>query len=1099
MAFCTHLNKEDIGRHVQLCLDLLHQYQWFVDSYVLDFFVDDHWKRIPKTWQHWLKVSDAKDLAQWLDVGRPLKTSYPVPLSLLALRKAQEVLSLGRNPLENPAPIAEFLDLKPSDPTSNSWNTFQDEFSAKNQTGKTLLHVFRKHIKPKKQHEISRMAQVSDIVSRKCHDEKNVIDIGSGMGHLARLLSYTHKFNVSCVDIETDFTASAIKFDQDLRKSLEKRQNSHDQDSPKFRGPSHVTFRLDPEMDITELEEKLASKFNHEDTSFTYGIVGLHTCGDLGPLLIKLFVESPGCVFVQSVGCCYMKLNHCYPLSTFLANQPWHQFSYVNQELSCHALEMYIAKLQEEAHTKLKTHCYRANLELMISKKCPKARKSALKTVSRAHELEFETYVNRATAGMPFQFGLEDFQEVQGFELDNQITSNPEKKKQLTHDYLNDINIVFASGFELPAMDPSWTWFNVEEPLTFDHFKYRIVILDFFTYCCINCMHILPDLEKLEGIFGTDQVLIIGVHSAKFENEKIDGNIQNAIKRYGIHHPVVNDRQAKWWNQLQISCWPTLMILSPALRPLKMFMGEGHLDKVRYFVEEAMHFFNMSDSSTPPKRLPPPSCLGQVVSSTFLKYPGKISLWKDKILISDSGHHRLVVINRSGLVEQVIGSGVKGFQDGHLTSAQFSSPQGGIFIKNHLIIVADTENHSLRQIDLASKTVTTLAGNGQQGRDLSGGKNGPGQLLASPWDLCLGSSPKALETGELDTLFVAMAGTHQIWGLSLEDSSWWKGVSRKQGDIFAVAGSGVEENRNTSYPNKAGFAQPSGITFSSKLQSLYVADSESSSIRSLCLKTGTVKNVCGGSRDPTDLFAFGDKDGSSVDVRLQHPLGLVMNQSQDTLFVADSYNHKVKAVTHVTGKKAECQTIADISGLDEPAGMAFDPDTQELLIADTNHHTLKVYNVNTKVIRDITVHTSDETDFTTSVPVLKLRGNYDFKLQKDILFRTTEATIAIKITTILDSALKLNQDAPSHWKLVLPEGWHCASGLKGSFQADPLPVDLIVSPQSRPGPIYVEVNAYLCHKSDGLCLSKSALIELNAEQCDNPAMHTKSLALAIHL
>lgn len=414
MAFCTQANKENIKRHVQLCLGLLHQYQWFVDSYVLDFFVDNHWDRLPQSWQQWLQASNTIDLAKWLTVGQPLQTSSIAPLSLLSLRKAQEMLSLQRTPLDDPIPIAEFLNLDPSDVHSNSWNTFQDEFSSKDQTGKTLLHVFRKHIKPKKQHEISRMAQVSDIISRKCHGEKNVIDIGSGMGHLARLLSYTHKFNVSCVDIENDFTTSAIKFDQDLKKSLEKRQDSnHENKDPLFQGPSHVTFRLDPEMNITELEKKLASKFNHEDMSFTYGIVGLHTCGDLGPLLIKLFVESTGCVFVQSVGCCYMKLKHCYPLSSYLANEPWHQFSYVNQELSCHALEMYITKLQEEAHTKLKTHCYRANLELMINKKCPTARKSALNTVSKAHQLEFEVYVNRATSGMPFQFSPKDFEEVQ--------------------------------------------------------------------------------------------------------------------------------------------------------------------------------------------------------------------------------------------------------------------------------------------------------------------------------------------------------------------------------------------------------------------------------------------------------------------------------------------------------------------------------------------------------------------------------------------------------------------------------------------------------------------------------------------------------------
>ena len=151
--------------------------------------------------------------------------------------------------------------------------------------------------------------------------------------------------------------------------------------------------------------------------------------------------------------------------------------------------------------------------------------------------------------------------------------------------------------------------------------------------------------------------------------------------------------------------------------------------------------------------------------------------------------------------------------------------------------------------NLKTGKVTTIAGNGKQGKDYIGGLAGAKQELASPWDICLGHSPSSLDINdEPDVLYIAMAGTHQIWGCMLKDSVWWKGAERKFGMCYAIAGSGAEENRNTSYPLKAGFAQPSGITYDFDSHILYIADSESSSIRKLLVKNGGVCNVIGGDR-----------------------------------------------------------------------------------------------------------------------------------------------------------------------------------------------------------------------------------------------------------
>ena len=170
-------------------------------------------------------------------------------------------------------------------------------------------------------------------------------------------------------------------------------------------------------------------------------------------------------------------------------------------------------------------------------------------------------------------------------------------------------------------------------------------------------------------------------------------------------------------------------------------------------------------------------------------------------------------------------------------------------------------------MDLRSRNVQTVAGTGQQSTDKEGGNSGPEQALASPWDLCL-VNPQATNNEPADLLLIANAGSHQIWGLALKELFWWKKQVIEAGKCVRLAGSGAEENRNNSYPSKAAFAQPSGLCFAllappSCETFIFIADSESSSIRQLNLKDGCVKGVVGGDRDPSvrtqnkvRIFAF---------------------------------------------------------------------------------------------------------------------------------------------------------------------------------------------------------------------------------------------------
>lgn len=422
-------------------------------------------------------------------------------------------------------------------------------------------------------------------------------------------------------------------------------------------------------------------------------------------------------------------------------------------------------------------------------------------------------------------------------------------------------------------------WFNVTEALTLrDSLKGKIVILDFFTYCCINCMHILPDLKKLESLYSIkDGLVVVGVHSAKFDNEKESVNILSAVQRYEILHPVVNDSQSSMWMDLHIKCWPTLLVLGPRGNPLFVFMGEGHSKILEKYVGGAMDFYRSSGALK--SHSLPISSSSDLIMTSNLKFPGKIACSKQFVdntseeapddtkelyAISDSGNHRILLIEPSGRVLEKIGGKLSGFEDGTFEEARFNSPQGVTFYKSDIIYVADTENHAIREIDLTNRTVTTIGGQGKQGSDQVGGLIGIAQEISSPWDIAtyrtrdmdMSFHMDEESIPERDVILIAMAGTHQIWAIFTESTIWWKFKKFPAFALAAIAGNGHEENRNNSYPQNAAFAQPSGLAISGKHKELYIADSESSCIRKLALADGKVLPVAGGDRNPLVSVIF---------------------------------------------------------------------------------------------------------------------------------------------------------------------------------------------------------------------------------------------------
>jgi len=636
----------------------------------------------------------------------------------------------------------------------------------------------------------------------------------------------------------------------------------------------------------------------------------------------------------------------------------------------------------------------------------------------------------------------------------NQLPDERETRRGAILAFLGQMEAKYPDT--IPEFQPDLSWFNVAQSVNMASLQGTLPLLDFFTYCCVNCHHILPDLAKLEEKWSEHGLAVVGVHSAKFEHERKDENVRHAVQRYGIRHPVCNDKSASLWRGLGVTCWPTQLLLSPTGSPLHVAMGEGHAGWMEELVEVVVEYYGERGSLT--KRCPPFE-EGKIEGS-LLSYPGKVAAGLDKLVVADTGHHRLLVIEpSSGVVEKVIGTGQPGFTDGLLSKAQFRAPQG-IAVVDGLIYVCDTENHLLRMVDLVKGTVETVAGTGAQAFDRVGGKQGKEQAISSPWDVC---HVTGVDGGS--GLLVAMAGIHQLWLFCITDLVWWKNLKFTSGTMVSVAGSGNEENRNNSYPAKAAFAQPSGVA--ATLEWIYVADSESSTIRRISRKDGAVKGLCGGEIDPMNLFAFGDLDGEGRAARLQHPLGVAVGE-QGIVYVADSYNHKLKRV-EMEGAKARVVTMME--GLSEPGGVLLTEDQQKLYIADTNAHAIQVVDLSSGVMEKL---------------IIKMGSCEKEEEDNSVLIRHQvgpgEGVVNLRASAAPIKGLKLNSEAKSSWKLTVDAvqggGWQ----FEPSGGLDPSSVDanLVCSVQypelpSQGSVLTLRMKVYSCLTESNACLAPNSL------------------------
>jgi DNA-binding beta-propeller fold protein YncE len=474
-----------------------------------------------------------------------------------------------------------------------------------------------------------------------------------------------------------------------------------------------------------------------------------------------------------------------------------------------------------------------------------------------------------------------------------------------------------------PDLDGGVAWINTAGPLKMADLKGKVVLLDFWTLCCINCIHVMPDLAKLEKKYP-NQLVVIGVHSAKFDNEKDTQSIRKAVLRYELAHPVVNDAEHKIWNRYGVNSWPTLVLIDTEGKVVGAASGEGNYELLDKAIAKLI------ETGKAKKTLDEKPVRFDLVryrekGDTPLFFPGKILADGPgkRLFIADSTHHRVVVTDLTGKKIAVIGTGSPGRKDGSFAAAQFDDPQG-MALDGDTLYVADRKNHLIRALDLKAGTVSTVAGTGTQeqgGRTNDRPTTAATTGLNSPWDLLL--------VGK--TLYIAMAGHHQIWAMDLTKK-----------EIGPFAGDG-RENIKDGPLFAARFAQPSGLATDGK--SLYVADSEVSAVRRLPLvpnDSSRVDTLVG-----SGLFDFGDVDGNGAAAKLQHALGVAFHDGK--LFVADTYNSKIKVIDP---KTRECTTFlggdAKAPLFDEPAGISYSDG--KLYVADTNANRVRVVDLATKQV-----------------------------------------------------------------------------------------------------------------------------------------------------
>ena len=502
-------------------------------------------------------------------------------------------------------------------------------------------------------------------------------------------------------------------------------------------------------------------------------------------------------------------------------------------------------------------------------------------------------------------------------------------------------------------------WLNTGgRSLTLQDLRGKIVLLDFWTFCCINCLHVIDELRELEARYH-DVLVTIGVHSPKFVHEADPDALVAAVERYDVAHPVLDDPELTTWKAYTARAWPTLVLIDPEGYIVGHMAGEGHTPNLAAAIDQlvAEHEAKGTLHRGSGPYVPPEPTAG------LLKFPAKaLALPGGNVLVADAGHHRLVELAPDGeTLVRTIGSGSRGHADGGPAVAELNEPNGLCLLPTDVaeqvgydVVVADTVNHLLRGVRLADGQVTTLAGTGEQfmvgapdnvapGDEPATEDYGPARRirLSSPWDVTWSAKAGAV--------VIAMAGHHTLWTFD------------PVAGYVARLGGTMNEGLVDGALRQAWFAQPSGLAVADDGR-LWLADSETSALRTVDVAAGQVRTVVG-----QGLFDFGHRDGPADQALLQHPLGVAALPGGQVA-VADTYNGAVRLYDPATD---EVSTIA--TGLAEPSGLLVDG--AHLLVVESAAHRL------TRIpLPDGTVARHDGAAHRTQRPVTEVAPDFTLRV-----------------------------------------------------------------------------------------------------------------------
>jgi thiol-disulfide isomerase/thioredoxin len=442
-------------------------------------------------------------------------------------------------------------------------------------------------------------------------------------------------------------------------------------------------------------------------------------------------------------------------------------------------------------------------------------------------------------------------------------------------------------------------WLNTGgSELRLADFRGRFLLLDFWTFCCINCLHVLDELRPLEEKYG-DALVIVGVHSPKFAHEGEEAAVKAAVERYEVGHPVLDDPELVTWQNYTARAWPTLVLVDPNGYIVAQYSGEGHAHALDALLEELVAEHDAKGTLTRGKS----PYVAPVEEPTELRFPAKVIAKGNGFLVADAGNHSVVELAEDAqTVVRRYGSKTRGMTDGGPEQAQFSEPNGLTLLPDEVaktvgydVVVADTVNHALRGITTSTGETRTLVGTGKQWMDGDGT-----DVLSSPWDV-------AWWEGKV---WIAMAGVHQLWTFD-----------PLTGETEVAAGTTNEGLRDGAL-KEAWFAQTSGLAADG--DRLWLADSEISALRWVDDEVHTAVG--------TGLFDFGLRDGKAEEALLQHPLG-VTALPDGSVAVLDTYNG---AVRRYDVRSDVVETMA--TGLAEPSGAVVIGN--ELLVVESAAHRL---------------------------------------------------------------------------------------------------------------------------------------------------------------